>query len=74
MMEKRLEKTVEVTITVTDGGMVAFDYYEPESGDMYRVVTDSCGMCEEESRVGTEILSWASLMLDELEDIEEEDE
>ena len=71
---KKLEKTVEVTITVTEGGMVAFDYYEPESGDMYRVVTDSDTMCEEESRVGTEILSWASLMLDELDELEEETE
>lgn len=72
---KRLEKTVEVTITVTEGGMVAFDYYEPQSGDMYRVVTDSESMYEDEtSRVGTEILSWASLMLDELEDMEEETE
>lgn len=72
-MEKRLTKTIEVTIRVTESGMVAFDYHEPESGDSYRIVASSDTLCDEKSRVGSEILSWVSLMQEELEEMEEEE-
>lgn len=62
-----ITKTVEVTITLSEHGDVRFDYYEPESGDMFRVSTSLERMAEDETgRVGTEIMSWASLMADEM--------
>ena len=63
-----LTKTVEVTIVLSEHGDVRFYYYEPESGDRSRISTSLERMAEETTRVGTEIMSWASLMADELED------
>lgn len=68
-----VSKTVEVTITVTKNGNVWFDFYETESGDDYRISTALSDLSEEESRVGTELLSWAELMSDELNDLNGEE-
>ena len=69
-----VSRTVEVTITVTKHGDVWFDFYEPESGDDSRIFTTMDNLNNEESRVGGELLSWAELMADEVDDLDVDDD
>lgn len=62
----RVEKTVVVTITLDGTGSACFDFLEPESGDVSRIVTTLEDFVEEECRVGGELLSWLPLMADEM--------
>lgn len=66
MRADRMEKTVSVTIMLDRNGMAAFTFHEPESGDISRIVTTLEDCAEEECRVGGELLSWLSLMADEM--------
>ena len=68
MNAKHITKSIEVTISLDTGGKARFDFYEPDSGDYYRIETSLDGFCDEESRIGSELGSWLSLMEDEMED------
>ena len=72
MSTDRIEKTIDVTVMLDRNGLACFTFYEPESGDISRVVTTLEDCAEEESRVGGELLSWLSLMKDELDIMNEE--
>ena len=72
MSINRMEKNIEVNIMLDANGMASFTFYEPESGDMSRVVTTLENCAEEEDRVGGELLSWLSLMKDEMDTVNEE--
>ena len=62
---KRISKEISVTITVYGNGTAFFDYLDPESGDFISRKTDTESMWEtEKESVGSELLSWASLMED----------
>ena len=63
----RIEKTVVVGITLDLDGTARFEFYEPESGETSRIVTTLEDCAEEECRIGGELLSWLSLMTDEME-------
>ena len=66
---KCLNKVLEVTVTVDEKGNVMIEYYEPESGDYtsHKTTLNDAINCRE--KVGNEILSWATLMADELDDV-----
>ena len=78
-MEK-IEKTVTVTITVGKDRYTQVDFLEPESGDHNRLVIKTDDLFDvvkarlENIRVGAELLSWVSLMDEELYDIDVDDE
>ena len=63
-----MEKEISVTISLKPDGSVRFEFYENESGDFFSVCTTLDSMQEEECRVGTELMSWVSLMADEMEE------
>ena len=69
---KRISKHIDVDIKVYDNGAVDFYFTEPESGDSYRICAHESTLSDEERRVGSELLSWVSLMQDELDDMEDE--
>lgn len=66
-MEKKM--TIEVTIVV-DGDHRSFEFYDPESGDFMRYAGERATA----ENLGNELMSWASLMEDELEEEEGDDE
>ena len=63
-----MEKEISVTIHLESDGFISFNFYESESGDSYTVCTTLETMQEEENRIGTELMSWVSLMVDEMEE------
>ena len=67
--EEKMEKTLTVTIKVEKDKPTRIEFLEPESGDVDAITVD-----EEKSReltsilIGEEILSWVSIIQDEMED------
>lgn len=69
-----MEKTLEITITLTSKDEFTLDILEPESGDCVQLKGDDSYDGELVDRVGTEILSWVELMMDEQDDEEDDEE
>lgn len=70
-----MQKTLELTLIVRDGEFDV-EVYEPESGD-YCCITSPLSYDEHpefDEKIGNEIYSWISLMADEMEDEEYEDD
>ena len=65
-----MQKTIEVTIKLTSEDEFTMDFYEPESGDHICIEGDDSYDGSLIDRVGTELLSWVSLMREEQEDVE----
>ena len=68
-----MQKTIEVTIKLTSEDEFTMDFYEPESGDHICIEGDDSYDGSLIDRVGTELLSWVSLMREEQEDEEPEE-
>ena len=66
-MEKRM--TIEVTIVIAEGDL-RFEFYEPESGDFMSYAGERATV----ENLGNELMSWVSLMEEELEENEEEED
>ena len=60
-----MQKTIEVTIKLTSDTTFDMEFYEPESGDHICIEGDDSYDGSLIDRVGTELLSWVSLMRDE---------
>ena len=60
-----MKKVIEVTITLTSDDEFALEFYEPESGDHCRVEGDSSADGSLTERIGSELISWVSIMRDE---------
>lgn len=63
-----MKKLIEVTIVLGKNGAVDYEFYEPESGDFTRVSTTLQESGEIEKKIGEELLSWLTLMADEMEE------
>lgn len=61
------KKTVEVSIHLTSDKSFEVGFYESESGDSFKIFGKDTDGPELSQRIGNEILSWVSLMRDELE-------
>lgn len=68
-----MQKTIEVTIKLASEDEFTLDFYEPESGDHICIEGDNSYDGSLIERVGTELLSWVSLMREEQEDEEPEE-
>ena len=64
-----MQKTIEVTITLTSENEFTLDFYEPESSDHICIEGDDSYDGSLIDRVGTELLSWVSIMKEEQEDV-----
>lgn len=61
-------KLVEVTVVLTSDSTFDLEFYEPESGDFVRHSGKDTDGPELSQRMGNEILSWVSIMRDELDE------
>lgn len=72
MKLKYLTKDINVNIYVNELGDARFCFTDGDSGDVYHICTTVSRCWEDEKeRVGSELLSWLSLMSDELDESEE---
>ena len=68
-----MKKTIDVTIILTSKDKFTLDFYDPESGDHCCIYGDDNYDGSLVDRVGSELLSWVSLMREEQEDEEPEE-
>ena len=70
---KKVEKSLDLSLTVTDTALIV-DSYQPDCGDDYRL-TFSREQADDEValRIGHEVLSWLRDMEDEWDDLDDEE-
>lgn len=74
-MTLTLEKSLDVVITVRkydweDDIDISFDFYDHQSGDSFGICTSKKHKEDENERVGTELMSYAEDLLEEIGDME----
>ena len=70
---KKLTRTIDVTITVYEDKRISFDFYENETGDHFGHYAKGFVNAATQASVGSELASWAELMLDEMEGGDDDD-
>ena len=72
-----MQKNLDLTLTLTADGDACITYLEPESGDQYSQrfffggSMNSKDAKDAANQIGSEVLSWFSIMADELAEQEE---